>query len=105
MESDDGSEKVLNKLEEFHKHQKELAWQRRKKRNTEVDQLISQLADPKVAEKLRIYRLVEDQFDFIESEVEKEVKAELEAKKRALKKVPDAQSKRPAETKNTSPTK
>ena len=75
MESDDESEKVLNKLEEFHKHQKELAWQRKKKRNTEVDQLISQLADPKVAEKLRIYRLVEEQFDFIESEVEKEVKA------------------------------
>ena len=105
MESDDESEKVLNKLDEFHKHQKELAWQRKKKRNTEVDQLISQLADPKVAEKLRIYRLVEDQFDFIESEVEKEVKAELEAKKRALKKVPDAQSKRLAEAKNSSPTK
>ena len=52
MESDDESEKVLNKLDEFHKHQKELAWQRKKKRNMEVDQLISQLADPKVAEKL-----------------------------------------------------
>ena len=58
-------ERALNRLEQFHKNQKELENQRRKKRNVEVDQLISQLADPKVAEKLRIYRLVEEQFDHI----------------------------------------
>ena len=76
------AEKALNKLEEFHRKQKSLEWERRKKRNLEVDQLISQLGDPKVAEKLRIYRLVEDQFNHIESEVEREVLAELEAKKK-----------------------
>ena len=86
MDSEHSGEKVLNKLEEFHKHQKELEWQRRKKRNTEVDHLISQLADPKMAEKLRVYRLVEEQFDYIESEIEKQVKDEIEAKKKALKK-------------------
>ena len=74
------SERALNRLEQFHKNQKELENQRRKKRNVEVDQLISQLADPKVAEKLRIYRLVEEQFDHIETEVERQVKAEIEAK-------------------------
>ena len=79
------SERALNRLEQFHKNQKELENQRRKKRNVEVDQLISQLADPKVAEKLRIYRLVEEQFDHIETEVEKQVKAEIEAKKKAKK--------------------
>ena len=76
------AEKALNHLEEFHKKQKEIEWDRRKKRNAEVDELISQLGDPKVAEKLRIYRLVEEQFNFIESEIEKQVKSELEAKKR-----------------------
>ena len=86
MDSEHSGEKVLNKLEEFHKHQKELEWQRRRKRNTEVDHLISQLADPKMAEKLRVYRLVEEQFDYIETEIEKQVKAEIEAKKKALKK-------------------
>ena len=76
------AEKALNHLEEFHKKQKEIEWDRRKKRNAEVDALISQLGDPKVAEKLRIYRLVEEQFEFIESQIEKQVKSELEAKKR-----------------------
>jgi hypothetical protein len=42
----------------------------------------SQLGDPKVAEKLRIYRLVEDQFTHIEAEVEREVLAEIESKKK-----------------------
>ena len=43
------AEKALNHLEEFHKKQKEMEWDRRKKRNAEVDELISQLGDPKVA--------------------------------------------------------
>ena len=76
------AEKALNHLEEFHKKQKEIEWDRRKKRNAEVDELISQLGDPKVAEKLRIYRLVEEQFNFIETEIEKQVKSEIEAKRR-----------------------
>ena len=79
------AEKALNKLEEFHKKQKEIEWDRRRKRNAEVDQLISQLGDPKVAEKLRIYRLVEEQFNHIEIEIEKQVKAELEAKRKHQK--------------------
>ena len=76
------AEKALDKLEEFHRKQKSLEWERRKKRNKEVDELISQLGDPKVAEKLRIYRLVEDQFSHIEAEVEREVLSEIEAKKK-----------------------
>ena len=81
-EAADHAEKALNKLEEFHRKQKNLEWERRKKRNQEVDQLISQLGDPKVAEKLRIYRLVEDQFTHIEAKVEREVLAEIETKKK-----------------------
>ena len=38
-----------------------------------VDKLIKNLGDPRVAEKLRIYRLVEDQFATIEAQVKKEV--------------------------------
>ena len=38
-----------------------------------VDQLIKNLGDPRVAEKLRIYRLVEEQFALVESQVQKEV--------------------------------
>ena len=38
-----------------------------------VDQLIRNLGDPRVAEKLRIYRLVEEQFALVESQVQKEV--------------------------------
>ncbi len=55
-------EKALENLADFHKKQKEVEMQRRLKRNAEVDALIKNLGDPKVAEKLRIYRLVEDQF-------------------------------------------
>jgi hypothetical protein len=77
------AEKALGKLADFHKKQKELEWERRNKRNAEVDDLISKLGDPKVAEKLRIYRLVEEQFTAIEAEVEREVKNEIEAKRRA----------------------
>ena len=84
---EDLAEKALNKLEEFHKKQREIEWDRRKKRNAEVDQLISQLGDPKVAEKLRIYRLVEEQFNHIETEIEKQVQAELKAKKRQQKEI------------------
>ena len=83
-------EKVLNKLEEFRQKQRDLEWEKRKKRNAEVDQLISQLGDPKVAEKLRIYRLVEEQFTHIEAQVEREVQAELDAKKAAKNAPPNA---------------
>ena len=38
-----------------------------------VDKLIQNLGDPRVAEKLRIYRLVEEQFALVESQVQKEV--------------------------------
>ena len=41
--------------------------------NFTVDKLIKNLGDPRVAEKLRIYRLVEDQFATIEAQVKKEV--------------------------------
>ena len=41
--------------------------------NVIVDDLIRNLGDPRVAEKLRIYRLVEEKFALIESEVRKEV--------------------------------
>lgn len=83
-DNDSSASLTLNKLEEFHRKQKQLEWERRKKRNEEVDDLISKLGDPKVAEKLRIYRLVEDQFTHIEKEVERQVKAELAAKKRGV---------------------
>ena len=73
---------ALNKMAEFFQKQKDLDFERRKKRNAEVDALISQLGDPKVAEKLRIYRLVEEQFTHIEAEVEKEVKEKMEQKKK-----------------------
>ena len=50
----------------------------RRRRNADVDSLIQQMAtDPKVAEKLRIYRLVEQQFEEIESQVRQEVTRDI----------------------------
>ena len=50
----------------------------RRRRNAEVDSLIQQMAtDPKVAEKLRIYRMVEQQFGEIESQVRQEVTRDI----------------------------
>ena len=42
-----------------------------------VDKLIRNLGDPRVAEKLRIYRLVEEQFDFLEAQVQKQVTSNI----------------------------
>ena len=89
------AEKALNGLAEFHKRQRDLDWERRKKRNNEVDALISQLGDPKVAEKLRIYRLVEEQFLHIEAEVEKEVKQKMDEKKKSIVSHDTGKSNRP----------
>ena len=55
--------------------------EKRQKRNAEVDEMIKNMADPKVAEKLRIYRLVEQQFEEIEAQVQKDVVHELHVKK------------------------
>ena len=38
-----------------------------------VDKLIQNIGDPRVAEKLRIYRLVEEQFNEVQAQVQKEV--------------------------------
>lgn len=57
---------------------KEIQAEKRRKRNAEVDDLIRNLADPRVAEKLRIYRLVEQQFQEIENQVERQVRAEVQ---------------------------
>jgi predicted transcriptional regulator len=54
----------------------------RQKRNKEIDEMIHNIGDPRVAEKLRIYKLVEDQFEAIEKEVKEEVRLKMAEQKK-----------------------
>ena len=51
-------------------------------RNARMDRLVSDLANPKSAEQLRMFRLVEAQFDAIEEEVTEEVFEKLDRQRR-----------------------
>lgn len=48
------------------------------KRNSMIDGMITNIADPRAAEKLRIYKSIESQFDKIEREVKEEVRSKLD---------------------------
>ena len=52
------------------------------KRNLEVDKMILNLNQPRVAEQFRIRKLVEDQFSKIEEQVQKEIADNLQKKKK-----------------------
>ena len=58
-----------NPMSEFRRIQLELETDRRQRRNKEVDELIRNIGDPRIAEKLRIYRLVEEKFLSVEQQV------------------------------------
>jgi len=84
-----------NLVANYRRKLREREAEKRRKRNAEVDSLIENMADPKVAEKLRIYRLVETQFQEIEAQVERDVaKQRLEAVQAAAA-VRKAESARP----------
>ena len=51
-------------------------------RNKKLDEMVSDLANSKTAEKLRIFKLVEAQFDAIEQQVKDEVALKMEAQKK-----------------------
>ena len=52
-------------------------------RNKKLDEMVSDLANAKTAEKLRIFKLVEAQFDAIEQQVKDEVAHKMETQKKA----------------------
>ena len=58
-----------NELVELHRRHLEAENDRRRRRNLRVDDLIQNIADPRVAERLRIYRLVEEKFLAVEKQV------------------------------------
>ena len=62
-------ETLGNQIGEFRRKQLEAELERRKRRNKEVDELIQNIGDPRIAEKLRIYRLVEEKFLAVEQQV------------------------------------
>jgi hypothetical protein len=62
-------ETLEKQLSEFRKKQLEAEFERRQRRNKEVDDLIQNIGDPRIAEKLRIYRLVEQKFLAVELQV------------------------------------
>ena len=62
-------ETLGNQISEFRRKQLEAELERRKRRNKEVDELIQNIGDPRIAEKLRIYRLVEEKFLAVEQQV------------------------------------
>ena len=51
-------------------------------RNKKLDEMVSDLANAKTAEKLRIFKLVEAQFDEIEQQVKDEVAHKMEIQKK-----------------------
>ena len=51
-------------------------------RNKKLDEMVSDLANAKTAEKLRIFKLVEAQFDEIEQQVKEEVAYKMETQKK-----------------------
>ena len=51
-------------------------------RNKKLDEMVSDLANAKTAEKLRIFKLVEAQFDAIEQQVKDEVAHKMETQKK-----------------------
>ena len=51
-------------------------------RNQKLDDMVADLADAKTAEKLRIFKLVEAQFDAIEQQVKNEVADKMERQKK-----------------------
>ena len=54
-------------------------------RNKKLDEMVSDLANAKTAEKLRIFKLVEAQFDAIEQQVKDEVAQKMETQKKERK--------------------
>jgi len=60
---------VDNELAHLRQHQLEAENERRLRRNQQVDALIRNIGDPRVAERLRIYRLVEEKFLAVEKQV------------------------------------
>ena len=60
---------VENQLSLFRRQQIDVESDRRLRRNKEVDDLIKNIGDPRVAERLRIYRLVEEKFLDVEQQV------------------------------------
>ena len=55
-------------------------------RNKKLDEMVSDLANAKTAEKLRIFKLVDAQFDAIEQQVKDEVALEMETQKKEKEK-------------------
>ena len=51
-------------------------------RNKVIDEMISNIGNPRTAEQLRIFKLVESQFDDIEKQVKEEVRAKMDKAKK-----------------------
>merc|ERR1712029_895520 len=82
--SEDASSPNLDFVASYRRRRAEADALQRRRRNAEVDGLIREMAtDPKVAEKLRIYRMVEEQFQEIESQVHQEVTRDIRQKYQA----------------------
>ena len=61
--------RVENQLSLLRRNQIDVECERRLRRNKEVDDLIQNIGDPRIAERLRIYRLVEEKFLAVEQQV------------------------------------
>ena len=61
--------RVDNELLDLRCQQLEAENERRVRRNREVDHLIANISDPRVAQRLRIYQLVEEKFLAVEKQV------------------------------------
>ena len=78
MEKGDLSSKVLSLERELKTPRSRVSTGR----NQKLDDMVADLADAKTAEKLRIFKLVEAQFDAIEQQVKNEVADKMERQKK-----------------------
>ena len=75
--------KVLEKVAQFEKetnYVKPAGYS--ENRNNLIDEMISNIGNPRTAEQLRIFKLVESQFDEIEKQVKEEVRTKIEKTKK-----------------------
>ena len=78
--------KVLEKVAQF---EKEMNYVKpaghTENRNKLIDEMIANIGNPRTAEQLRIFKLVESQFDEIEKQVKEEVKTKMDKTKKEKK--------------------
>ena len=78
--------KVLEKVAQFEKetnYVKPASYS--ENRNKLIDEMIANIGNPRTAEQLRIFKLVESQFDEIEKQVKEEVRTKIEKTKKEKK--------------------